>query len=94
MIEAMLEAIFTEAQAKPNKAGERELSEGRRLTLYASHNGVGLTVTKVEALKIQGDTVIARNDKGERFFIALQDLFAAAVEGTGASASGRRAGFM
>ena len=95
MTEAMLKRILEEAQAKKGEGGDQELGEGRRLTLYAAHAGVPLTVTKVVALRVlDGGTIQARNDKGDRFFLALEDLFSAAVEGTGASANARKAGFV
>ena len=74
MTEAMLKRILEEAQAKKGEGGEQELGEGRRLTVYASHAGVPLTVSKVVALKVlDGGTIQVRNDKGERTFLALED---------------------
>ncbi len=95
MTEAMLKRILDEAQAKKGAGGEQELGEGRRITLYAAHAGVPLTVSKVVALRVTEGTMHARNDKGERFFLALEDVFAAGVEGgTAAAALSRKAGFV
>lgn len=95
MTEAMLEKILSEALTKADKDGLHMLSDGRRLTLYASHGGVGLTVAKVESVKVDSGIVRARNDKGETFLLSVEDVFAAAVEAGGAGGpSGRKAGFM
>jgi hypothetical protein len=95
MTEAMLKRILDEAQAKKGEGGEQELGEGRRLTVYAAHAGVPLTVSKVVAVRaLDGGTVQLRNDKGERTFLALEDMFAAGVEGAGASSLTRKAGFV
>lgn len=90
----MLTKILGEVEAK-KEGGEFRLGDGRRLTLYAGHAGVSLTVTRVEALKLLEDgTVAARNDKGDRFFVTLADLFGVAVEGSSTTASARKAGFV
>lgn len=94
MTEATLQRILSEAEAKKD-GGEFRLGDGRRLTLYAGHAGVSLTVTRIEAVKILEDgTVSARNDKGDRFFVALADLFGVAAEGSSTTASARKAGFV
>ncbi len=95
MTEGMLHAILAEAQAKAGKEGDQALPEGRRLTLYAAHDGVGLTVTKLESLKLEAGIIRARNDKGETFLLSLEDVFAAATESGGSGgSSGRKAGFV
>ena len=49
-----------------------------------------------EGVRILEDgTVVGRNDKGDRFFIGLPDLFAVAAEGSGTTTgSSRKAGFL
>ncbi|HTJ81897.1 MAG TPA: hypothetical protein VL400_09230 [Polyangiaceae bacterium] len=94
MTDAMLNRILGEAGAKPGKDDERELGEGSRLTLYVAHDGASLTVTRVAAVKIEGQVVVARNDKGERYFLQLEDIFAAGVDASPAQQSGRKAGFL
>jgi hypothetical protein len=94
MTDTMLQAILDEVQAK-SEHGERILTDGRRITLYVAHDGVGLTVAKVESVKVGGGLVRAKNDKGELYVLALEDLFAASIDSHGgASASGRKAGFV
>jgi hypothetical protein len=64
------------------------------LTLYAGHQGVPLTVPRVEALKIEGDLVFARAARRETFALSRADLFAVALEGGGGTGQpARRAGF-
>ena len=93
MTEEMFRLILDSAQVKTDKEGWAVMPEGRHLTLYASHAGVSLTIGKVEKLRTQQSVVRARNVKGETYFIALNDLFAAAVDGQDAAA-GRKPGFL
>jgi hypothetical protein len=92
MTEEMLKAVLETAQAKTDKDWT-VVPEGRLVTLYASHDGVGLTVAKVERLRIAHGMVRAQNAKSETYFVALADLFAAAVEGTD-TPNARKAGFL
>ena len=65
--------------------------DGRTSTLYAAHQGVPLTVPRVEAVTSKGGLVRARTAKGELYLLSLEDLFAAAAEGTATQT--RKAGF-
>lgn len=96
MTEEMLKAVFETAQAKADDEGASTLPEGKTLTLYAAHEGVSLTVTKVVAAKMTHGVVRAKNSRGETFLVAIEDLYAAAVDGsTEPSASrARKAGFL
>ncbi len=101
MTDAMLERILGEAHAtapskEAGKEGERALGEGRRLTLHVAHDGAAMTVARIEAIRVApGGLLVATNDKGERYFVALDDVFAVAVEaGTKAGSAGRKAGFL
>ena len=64
------------------------------MTLYASHNGVALTMSKVEAVKVSQRVVWARSSKGETYLASLDDLFAAALDRGSEAAAGRKAGFL
>ena len=88
------ETILKNAQAKGEKDGFAVLPDGTSLTLYIAHDGVSLTIARVEAVRVEGELVHARTAKGERYTLARGDLFAVAVEGavTG-GAPVRRAGF-
>jgi hypothetical protein len=94
MTEEMLRTVLETAQAKADKEGNAALPPGRLLTLYTAHAGVGLTVGKVERLRISGGSVRAHTVKGDTFLLALEDVFAAAVEGTGEPGAQRKAGFL
>jgi hypothetical protein len=89
-----LEAVLKSAQAKAEKDGYATLPEGATLTLYAGHDGVPLTVPRVEAVKVDGELVYARTARRETFALNRADLFAVALEGGGgAGQPARRAGF-
>ena len=95
MTDEMFRAVLETAGAKADKDGWTTLPEGRLLTLYAAHQGVQLTVSKIEAVKANQRTVWARTPKGETFVVAMDDLFAAAMDrGNDASSGGRKAGFL
>ena len=87
-----LEAILKNAQAKAEKDGYTVVPDGASLTLYAAHDGVSLTVSRVEALKIDGELVYARTVRRETYALARTDLFAVALEGA-VGQPARRAGF-
>lgn len=97
MLKAALDEAFGEAERKPASDGFIDLPEGRRLTLHTAHDGVGLTVSKVDRIaQSAGGVVRARNERGEIFVLALEDLFALSVEGSrqGGAGAPRRAGFL
>jgi hypothetical protein len=87
-----LDTILKNAQAKTEKDGYANLPEGASLTLYIAHDGVALTVARVEAMKVEGELVHARTVKGERYSIGRSDLFAVAIDGA-VGQPARRAGF-
>jgi hypothetical protein len=92
MVGEQLQAIFKNAQAKAEKDGFTALPEGTTATLYAEHGGVGLTVARVEATKLEGALLTARTTKRETYMLEVGDVFAIAMEGT-TNGPVRRAGF-
>ncbi len=90
----MLRAVLDTGNAKTDKDGWFTLPEGRLMTLYVAHNGVQLTVAKVEALKNSGSIVRARSSKGETFLLSLEDIFAAAFDAGTESSAARKTGFL
>lgn len=84
-------AIVQSAQAKKDAQGWWTMQEGRHLTLYASSSSASLTVNRVDALNLEGKLVKARTARGETYVLALEDVFAAAIEPEPQGA--RRAGF-
>jgi len=87
-----LSALLAAAGAKKDSEGWVKAPDGRHLTLHAAFNGVGLTVSRVGAVRVEGALLHARTTKGDLFILAMSDVFAGAVEG--ASTSGRKAGFV
>ena len=87
-----LDAILKGAQAKADKDGYQVVPEGGALTLYVAHDGVSLTVGRVEAVKVEGELVYARTARREVFALGRSDLFAVALEGA-VGLPARRAGF-
>ncbi len=94
MTEDMLRSLLDDIGAKRDDEGVVRLPEGQLMTLYAAHDGVSLTVAKVEALRIAHGIVRARSAKGESYFIAREDLFALSVDGGAQVQAGRKAGFL
>lgn len=94
MTEDMFRSLLDDVGAKRDDEGIIRLPEGKLVTLYAAHDGVPLTVAKVEALRISNGVVRARSAKGESFFIAREDLFAMSVDGGTQVQAGRKAGFL
>jgi hypothetical protein len=88
-----LDTILKNAGAKGEKDGFAALPDGTSMTLYIAHDGVSLTVSRVEGLKVEGELVHARTAKGERYAIARGDLFAVAIDGAATGTPVRRAGF-
>ncbi|AKT40683.1 hypothetical protein [Chondromyces crocatus] len=94
MIDEILKVALDAAEAKTEKDGWTVLPEGRTLTLHAAHEGVGLNVTRVEALLVTGALVRARTSKGDTFLVPAKAVFAVALEGGTKSGGARRAGFL
>jgi hypothetical protein len=89
-----LQTVLKNAQAKTDKDGFSNLPEGSTMTLYVAHDGVGLTVNRVESVRVEGGFVEAkmRSGKREAFMLELKDLFAVSLEGA-PGAPPKRAGF-
>lgn len=88
------DAILKLAGAKTEKDGWVVLPDQSTMSLHIAHDGASLTVSRVEALRQDGDLVYARNPKREVFILVRSDVFAVALEAD--SVAGRvvrRAGF-
>ena len=94
MTDSMWNAVVEAAEVRREDSGRVVLPEGKSLTLYAAHGGVSLTVAKVSAARLEGGIVRAQNNKGDLFMVALEDLFAVAVEGGAAAATARKGGLL
>ena len=92
MTEEHLTALLTTAEAKKDDKGFLRAAEGRHLSLYVATTGASLTVNKIDAVKVDKQLLYARTVRGEIFVLALQDVFAGAVDQP--PSSGRKAGFI
>jgi hypothetical protein len=89
-----LDAILKTAGAKNDKDGWGVLPEGSTMTLHIGHDGASMTVSRIEALRQDGELVYARNSKRELFVLVRGDVYAVALDGESAPGKiARRAGF-
>jgi hypothetical protein len=89
-----LDAILKTVQAKAERDGWHVLPEGQTLTLHVAHNGASLTVSRIEAVRTEGELLFTRNPKRELYALVKTDVFAVAVDGGGTTGQpARRAGF-
>jgi hypothetical protein len=89
-----LEAILKLAGAKTDKDGWSTLPEGGAMTLHVAHDGASMTVSRIDALKHDGELLYARNPRRELFCLARTDVYAVALEGEASAGKVvRRAGF-
>lgn len=87
-----LDSVLKYAQAKEDKDGWRTLPEGTTLTLHVAHNGAGMAMPRVEAVRREGELVWARSKKDACAAIVASDIFSVLVDGQ-PGAPPRRAGF-
>jgi hypothetical protein len=85
------DALLAVAEAKPGDQGWTKTPDDRTITLHAGCNGASLSVSRIAELRLQGSLVFARTSKGDEYVLALEDLFAGAVDA--AKQGGRQAGF-
>jgi len=89
-----LDAILKMAGAKSDKDGWHALPDGSTVTLHVGHDGAGMTISRIDALRQDGELLVARNPKRELFVVVRSDVYAVALEGeTGPGKVVRRAGF-
>lgn len=92
MNQEQLSAILDQLSAKVDKEGWSLPADGRSLSLYVAHGGVQLTVGRIEAVMLKAGSLRARTAKGEVYYLALDDVFAASVDA--APAQARKTGFL
>jgi hypothetical protein len=85
-------ALIEASGAKKDEQGFLAPPEGKLLTLYVSSSSATLSVQRIEAVRHEAGLVHARTKKGELFVLALEDIFAGAVEES--QGSSRKAGFV
>ena len=89
-----LESILKMAGTKADKDGWASLPEGNTMTLHVAHDGAAMTISRIEAVRQDGELLYARNPKRELFALVRSDIFAVALEGEpSAGKPARRAGF-
>lgn len=92
MTEEHLTALLKASGAKKDADGWQVMAEGRHLTLHVGFNGASLNVARVEALRHEGSLLSARTSRGDVYVLAMEDVFAGALEP--AASTGRKAGFV
>ncbi len=85
-------ALMEAADASAGRDGWVQGPDGRHFTFHLSANGAAVTLGRVEAFKVKDDLLHARTAKGECYLTALENVFAASVEG--AVKEARKAGFV
>ena len=85
-------ALIEASGAKADQTGFLTPPEGKLLTLYVASSSATLSVQRIEGVRQVQGLVHARTKKGELFVLALEDVFAGAVEET--QGSSRKAGFV
>lgn len=92
MTQDQLEAALKQLSAKLDKEGWWATPEGSLLTVHVAHDGASLSVSRVEALRVDGVIVTARTPRREMHAFVRDDVFALASDGGGAEKT-RRPGF-
>lgn len=85
-------ALIEASGAKKDDQGFFVPPDGKVLTLYVASAGSTLSVQRIGALRQDRGLIHASTKKGELFVLALEDVFAGAVEET--QGSSRKAGFV
>jgi hypothetical protein len=91
MTEDHLTALLSAAEAKKDDKGWVGAADGRLFTFYVAFNGAALTVGRVEAIRVDGQLLHVRTNRGELYLLSLTDVYAGAIEGP--TATSRKAGF-
>jgi hypothetical protein len=94
MTDKELDQILKTLKTSAEKDGFAVMPESGNMTLYVSHSGGTLTVSRVEGVKSEGDIVYARTAKKEIFAVARMDIFAVATEAANGVQARRTAGFV
>ena len=89
-----LEAVLKLAGVKSDKDGWQSLPEGSTLTLHVAHGGAAMSISRIEAVRQDGELLFARTPKRELFAVVRPDVFAVAIDGEASAGKvARRAGF-
>jgi hypothetical protein len=89
-----LDLVLKTLQLKAEKDGTLTLPDDSSATMYLSHDGAGLSVSKIASIRPEGDMLILKTQKKEVFVVSRADVYAVAAEGAaGGSPARRPAGF-
>jgi hypothetical protein len=89
MTKDQLEGVI-EGSGATKSGAEWRFPEGVGVTIHVSRGGAGLTVARVESVRVDKALVVARTTRGDSYAFDTADVLAVQVEGGSAS---RRAGF-
>jgi hypothetical protein len=88
------DAILKVSGAKSEKDGWQTLPEGGTITLHVAHDGASMTISRIDAVRQDGELLYARNPRREIFAVVRSDVYAVAIEGEASAGKVvRRAGF-
>jgi hypothetical protein len=88
------DAVLKLSGAKSEKDGWQSLPDGATMTLHIAHDGASMTVSRIEAVRQDGELLYARNPRREIFALVRADVYAVALEGEASAGKVvRRAGF-
>ena len=85
-------ALIEASGSKKDDQGQLALPVGKLLTLYVASGSATLSVSRIESARLEHALIHARTKKGETFVLAMEDVFAGAVEES--QSSERKAGFV
>jgi len=92
MTQDHLSALYAAAEAKKGEEGWMILPDGRSITLYVASSGATLSVSRVQGVRLDGQLLHARTNKGEHYIMALVDAYAGSVDAP--SSATKKAGFV
>lgn len=92
MTDEQLSALTAAVNGKVAKDGWTVTGEGQLLTLYVAHSGASLTVSRINAFKVEGGLLLARTLREEQYALQRATVFAGATDSAGGSK--RTAGFV
>lgn len=92
MTSAELEEVFKALNVKIDKDGWAAFPEGSFGTLHIAKDGASLALTRLEAIRVLGELLVARTPKKEQYFARREDVLAVAFD-PGSTQTSRRAGF-
>lgn len=91
MTQDQYQAVLKMLPVSGSTEGWSQVPTDQLMSVYASHSGVGLQVSKVEKFKLEGALLRLKTHKGEHYVVVLDDVYALATDAPATVA--RKAGF-